>query len=270
MDQSREPDHLRLLSFNLRNSAARDGDNIWKNRRPLVAAILKTHRPDIVGFQEVLIDQLRDLEAMLPQYRWAGAGREDGKQKGEFAPIFYRNLKAAEAGCFWLSDTPDRPSNNWGGQHRICTWIRFDHSKPFAVLNTHLENHAVEARRRSVALLSVKFKELAGGAPGFLIGDLNFKPNSPEYRAMSREFRDSFCKRGSGNTCVTSHSFTGCRRNIFWRRRGEGRIDYIWIRGRIRVSRTSILYDRPGEQAAVYPSDHWPILCDVAFDSPSR
>jgi hypothetical protein len=26
-----------------------------------------------------------------------------------------------------------------------------------------------------------------------------------------------------------------------------------------------ILYDQPGEDARLYPSDHWPILSDVAF-----
>jgi endonuclease/exonuclease/phosphatase family metal-dependent hydrolase len=116
MDRGRKPNHLRILSFNPRNSQAWDGDNIWNNRRPLVAKILETHRPDVAGFQEVLVDQLEDLKRMLPDYLYAGVGRKDGEQDGEFAPLFFRNLKAAETGHFWLSDTPERPSNTWGGQ----------------------------------------------------------------------------------------------------------------------------------------------------------
>ena len=253
MDRRREASPLRLLSFNLRYSEARDGNNIWKNRRPLVAEILNTYRPDVAGFQEVLIDQLHDLEAMLPDYRWAGVGRLNGKQCGEFAPLFFRNLKAAETGHFWLSDTPERPSNTWGGQHRICTWARFDHPRPFTVFNTHLESDVAIARARSVPLLSRKYKELAGDAPGFLIGDFNLKPNSRENRRMSREFRDSFSGKRSANTLVTSHSFTGCKRNLLWRWGGQGRIDYIWVRGQIRVLQARILHDRLGDDPRIYP-----------------
>jgi len=45
------------------------------------------------------------------------------------------------------------------------------------------------------------------------------------------------------------------------------RIDYIWIRGQIRVLQARILHDRPGDDPRVYPSDHWPILCEVMFGS---
>jgi endonuclease/exonuclease/phosphatase family metal-dependent hydrolase len=200
MDRSRESNQLRLLSFNIRYSESRDGRNIWQNRRPLVAEILRTYRPDVVGFQEVLIDQLRDLGGMLPDYQWVGVGREDGGQRGEFAPLFFHHLKVVETGNFWLSDTPEIPSNTWGGQHRICTWVRFGGLQPFAVFNTHLESDVAEARARSVPLLSNKVGEVAGELPVLLIGDFNFKPNSQEHKQLSREFRDSFREpRGSRN-----------------------------------------------------------------------
>jgi endonuclease/exonuclease/phosphatase family metal-dependent hydrolase len=254
------------MSFNIRYSESRDGRNIWQNRRPLVGEILRIYRPDVVGFQEVLIDQLRDLERMLPNYHWVGVGREDGDQRGEYAPLFFHHLQVTETGNFWLGDAPEAPSNTWGGQHRICTWARLDGPKPFAVFNTHLESDVAEARARSVPLLSNKIRELAGDFPVFLIGDFNFKPNSQEYQQLSRKFRDSFSEpRGSGKPYVTSHSFSGRRRNLLWRWKGEGRIDYIWTRGQSRVLQSRILYDRPGEDARLYPSDHWPILCDVAF-----
>lgn len=257
---------IRIVSFNLRYSAAPDGNNIWQNRRPLVAEILMTYRPDVVGFQEVLLDQLRDLKRMLPDYRWVGVGREDGDQKGEFAPLFFHHLKAAETGNFWLSDTPAVPSKTWGGQNRICTWARLEGLHPFVVFNTHLESDVAEARARSVPLLAARVGELAGGLPALLIGDFNFKPNSWEYKEMFRDFRDSYKElKGSRNAFITSHGFSGRTRNPLWRRKGEGRIDYIWTRGKIRVLRTRILHDNPGENPRIYPSDHWPILCDVSF-----
>ena len=38
--------------------------------------------------QEVLHSQLLDLNISLSEYSFVGIGREDGKKKGEFCPIF--------------------------------------------------------------------------------------------------------------------------------------------------------------------------------------
>ena len=45
---------------------------------------------DIIGMQEVLVNQLNYLKSNLKDYDFVGVGREDGKEKGEYAPIFYR------------------------------------------------------------------------------------------------------------------------------------------------------------------------------------
>lgn len=44
-----------------------------------------------LGFQEVLLRQLNDLDALLGD-EWArvGVGRDDGAVRGEFSPIFYK------------------------------------------------------------------------------------------------------------------------------------------------------------------------------------
>lgn len=40
--------------------------------------------------QEVLHGQLLDLEALLgPRFAHVGVGRNDGKEQGEYSPIFY-------------------------------------------------------------------------------------------------------------------------------------------------------------------------------------
>lgn len=36
-------------------------------------------------------NQVKDLEALLhDEYDWVGVGRDDGKEKGEYSPVFYR------------------------------------------------------------------------------------------------------------------------------------------------------------------------------------
>jgi hypothetical protein len=83
-------------------------EQAWAVRRSrLVDALLSTGHLDIIGFQvsedgvrlmglmtdgfqEVLHNQLHDLEALLgPRFGHVGVGRDDGKTRGEYSPIFY-------------------------------------------------------------------------------------------------------------------------------------------------------------------------------------
>ena len=121
---------LRIVTLNVRRDQQDDGINNWQFRRDLIAAIVRKYEPDIAAFQEVLVHQLRDLQEMLPGYRYLGVGRDDGREAGEFAPIFHRDLPVARQGTFWLSDTPERPSRTWPGMTRICTWTTFAGGAP--------------------------------------------------------------------------------------------------------------------------------------------
>jgi len=254
------------MSFNIRNSAARDGRNNWAVRRQAVGRLLCKYSPDIIGFQEVLADQLKDLATLLPDYRHAGVGRDDGRAGGEFAPLFFRGLQPSDSETFWLSDTPEIPGCTWGGQNRICTRVSFTGPQRFAVFNTHLENAVEKARIKSIRLIAERLSAHTPNGPVFLIGDLNFKQGSREYRILAVSMRDSYREDPAGRPWfVTSHSFSGRTVNRFWRFWGEGRIDYIWIKGDARVVRSRILQEQPEPGPALYPSDHWPLLCEVSF-----
>ena len=109
-----DTDLLRVCSYNIRcnlqsNGVFVDGENRWKFRKDRVASLLNLYALDLVGLQEVLLEQLRDLEERLPDFNWVGVGRDDGAEAGEFAPIFYRKsvLTLLDSGTFWLSETPN-------------------------------------------------------------------------------------------------------------------------------------------------------------------
>ena len=61
---------LRMMSMNLRYSQGEDGKNRWANRKELVKEVLQKYSPDIIGFQEPLLDQMQNLIEMLPEYRY--------------------------------------------------------------------------------------------------------------------------------------------------------------------------------------------------------
>ena len=119
---------LNLMTFNLRYASS-TGANRWPLRRPLVAQVLREQSPDIVGTQEGLYPQLKDIATDSPGLGWIGLGR-DGGSRGEFMAVFYRKerLEPVEFDHFWLSDTPEvMGSTTWGNTNRrMVTWVTFE------------------------------------------------------------------------------------------------------------------------------------------------
>jgi endonuclease/exonuclease/phosphatase family metal-dependent hydrolase len=267
------------MTLNIRRDRGDDGINNWEHRRDLVAALLRRHQPDVIGFQEVLMHQLRDLESMLPGYEWSGVARDDGREAGEFAPVFHRGLVPRRQGTFWFSDTPDVPSRTWPGMTRICTWVEFGDDDPFAVFNVHLEYEFESTQMKSVELLRRRMTSYPPDFPLLLAGDFNFNPGTPSYHALSEFVRDSYAPRTRSNggaagpgtpaappdTTVrnpaTCHDFTGRTQAL---ETGAGRIDYIWHRGTVQVSDFRIVTDGSDVPSGVFLSDHWPVICRVA------
>src|SRR5688572_6958858 len=118
---------FKVMTFNLRY-ASDSKPNSWGERRPVMKECIQESDADIIGTQEGVYRQLKDLETDLPQYRWIGLGREGGS-KGEFMAIFYKpeKFEPLEFDHYWLSDTPDViGSSTWGNKNRrIVTWVRF-------------------------------------------------------------------------------------------------------------------------------------------------
>ena len=116
------------MAWNLTKVCPERCENRWANRRELVPAVIRDRRPDVVGLQEALDFQIRELLAALPRFASIGVGRVDGATRGEYSAILYRTdrFEPDESGTFWFSDTPDVPgSTSWGNDIvRICTWVR--------------------------------------------------------------------------------------------------------------------------------------------------
>ena len=92
---------LNVMTFNMRYDNPEDGENNWQYRRERVARVIESNGVDIFGAQELLVNQLNDLKGLLPEYDEVGVGREDGREAGEFNPVFYRRDRTALANG-WL------------------------------------------------------------------------------------------------------------------------------------------------------------------------
>ena len=117
---------MNVMSYNIRYDNSGDKDNQWKFRRDFAADLVKFHEADVFGAQEVLNNQLNDLLDRLPEYAYVGVGREDGKTKGEYAPIFYRKdrFSVEKSGNFWLAEDINAiGKKGWDAAcERVATW----------------------------------------------------------------------------------------------------------------------------------------------------
>ncbi len=177
---------MNIVSFNIRYNTPNDGVNAWPNRAEMVTGLLQFHEADIFGLQEALYEQITDIQKELPDHEWFGVGRDDGKKRGEFSPIFYNKSKfiLIKHGNFWLSENCGEPGLGWDAAcNRIVAWGKFQSKvtgKQFLVFNTHFDHSGNEARKNSAFLIRDKIKEISNeqGLPVILTGDFNLAPES--------------------------------------------------------------------------------------------
>lgn len=259
---------LRVMSYNIRYANPGDGENVWANRRDLLASQLRFHEPALVGMQEALKSQIDDLQQRLPAYRWVGKGRDDGREAGEFSPIFYdtRQVELLETQTFWLSETPDVPSKSWDAAlPRVATWAKFRAKKGgriFFHVNTHYDHRGEQARRNSSGLLLRKIAELAGKTPVLVTGDFNAIVADEPIRVLLDETNPQRL-HDSQVLSATPHYGPMGTFNGFKSSEEPGRaIDFIFTKNGVTVQRHAVFSQTWGGRFA---SDHHPVYAEVTL-----
>ena len=147
---------IKLISFNMRTSWGRDGDNSWPNRRHATAQMLRQEAPDVMGVQEAMQDQLYYIDTECPRYARVGEDRDGGAEGGETMAVFYLRdrFELLDSGTFWISETPDNVSRGWDAAcNRTVTWVELrdkSSGKEFFYFNTHLDHQGKIAREEGV------------------------------------------------------------------------------------------------------------------------
>jgi hypothetical protein len=217
---------IRILTHNIRFATDNpdQAEKLWPDRFPHLSSHFKYHtRPHfappatLVCMQEVLHEQLVDLHqktfntsnATLSANDWTfvGVGRNDGKTKGEYSPIFFRQSawKCIHFETVWLNETGQVGKKGWDADSiRITTCAVLESVLPAAnsgshqtltpssklvlAMNTHLDNQGEISRRESAkVILGVASRLRARFSPGFtfLCGDLNSQPNGDAYQILN-------------------------------------------------------------------------------------
>jgi len=256
---------LCVMTYNLRYASPHP-PNAWAARRPLVREVVQKAAPDVLGTQEGLYGQLKELASDLPEFDWIGLGREGGSS-GEFMAVFYRKarLEPLAFDHFWLSDTPAViGSTTWSNRNRrMVTWVKFrDRSagNEFFLFNTHFDHEIQLAREKSAELVRQRVTALNTQLPVLLIGDFNAAAQTNKaYQILTdgQFFTDAWLsareRRGEG--IGTFNDFKAAVLH-------GPRIDWMLTRGKTWVDRAeTVIFSQNGQ----FPSDHFPVVVHLRF-----
>lgn len=262
---------LRVMSFNVRTSNARDGENAWPLRRDFFFAEIARFGPTLIGFQEVMADQHDAIVERMPEYAFVGVARDDGKRKGEWALVGFRRdrFENLGGGDFWLSETPEvAGSKSWDAAlTRICTWVRLRDrvtQRTLLYANTHFDHKGVQARQQAAQVIAKRVRDLARGEPIILTGDLNVTEDTPAYAVLAKpqgdapawlidSYRETHPQRAPDE--ASFHAFKGTRNG--------SRIDFIFHTRELKATASTI--ERNASPAGRFPSDHYAVTAVLEF-----
>jgi endonuclease/exonuclease/phosphatase family metal-dependent hydrolase len=261
---------LRVVSFNVRNSNAADGENAWPKRAEFFFDTVAGFDADLIGFQEVLAVQHDAIVARLTGHGFAGGARDDGKRKGEWCLIAYRKSRftALAQGDFWLSETPEVPgSKSWDAAlTRICSWVRLRDQatgRELVYANTHFDHKGVVARQEAARVISARLSALARGVPAILTGDLNITEDNPAYRVFVSPDTPGAIRWIDAYRAVhpvrrpDEASFNGFKPVV-----DGSRIDFVFHTADFAATAATI--DRTARDGR-FPSDHFPVTAILAW-----
>ena len=197
---------IRLITHNIRYATAHpfQGEKPWAIRFPRLTSELCFHaahnQESLICLQEVLHHQLNDILHSLnygsDEWRYIGVGRDDGREAGEYSPLFYRPgvWKLLEHKNIWLSETPDRPSKSWDAASiRILTIGKLQHRqsrRQVIAMNTHLDDQGSRSRLEAAKIIAQEIQIMSSQKNGtklpvVLAGDLNSEKNMEAYQHLT-------------------------------------------------------------------------------------
>ena len=262
LSAQKAPAGITVISFNIRLSTANDGTNSWEYRYPTAPLMIMDQKPDIIGLQEAMYEQVMYLKSTMgPEgYKVIGVGREDGKQKGEHMEILYnkKTVSLLKWGTFWLSETPDKASMGWDAAcFRTATWALMKEKKSgkkFYMVNTHLDHVGVVAREKGLQLICDRIAEMnKDGLPMVLTGDFNMEIDDPSMAPVKKAMKNA---RTAAVQTDDHFSYNG------WGKASKT-IDYIWYSGFSSCTQFETVTKPYMERTFI--SDHFPVKAHLVF-----
>ena len=237
-------DRLHVATFNMLNLADR-----WPERLPLILADMAALQPDVLGLQEVVYVMHQDrVIGAAGDGRYAAirgwAGRpEYGNSLLVREPLAAREVERVDLG---LQRAAHRGVIDLPGGSTVLVAVTHLH---------HLPADVAERDKQTGALVDWLVSGPSADAT-VAMGDFNADPNEPTYsRMVDAGFRSASVEANGAEPAVTWPS--GLQAPAM-DTDGDARcIDYIWVRGAVRVAEARLAFDRPHpDDPTLFPSDH--------------
>lgn len=237
-------DRLHVATLNIRNLADR-----WPERLPLLLADMAALQPDLLGLQEVVFVMQQDRLIGA-----AGEGRYGALRAWAGRPEYGNSLLIREPlvgeGTERLGLSEDRSA--------LRTVVRSPGEATVLVVVTHL-HHVVDGaaeRDAQTAALLDWIKDAPSADAVIVMGDFNADPGEPAYaRMVGAGFLSAFAAANGAEPPVTWPS--GLQAPGMDTDGDPDCLDYIWVRGAVRVVAAGLVWDRPAvDDPTLYPSDH--------------
>ena len=243
---------LHVATLNIRNLADR-----WDERLPLLLADMAALQPDLMGLQEVVYPLQQDrLIGAAGERRYethrAWAGRPE-----------YGNALLVREGL--STDAVERLELGLN-RSALRTLVRLPEATVLMAV-THLHHvPADEAERDDQARQLLEWiEEGAATDAQVVVGDFNAEPDEPAAdRIRSSGYRSAFAEANGADPPVTWPS--GLQAPGMDTDGDPGCLDYIWVRGGIRVVSARLAFDRPAVgDPTLYPSDHIGLSAELSI-----
>lgn len=254
------PAELKVMSYNIRMGAGKDGTNSWMYRYPATAFMIDDQKPDVFGVQEAFDYQVLFIKENCRDYDCAGVGREDGKKKGEHMAIFWnkKTVKMIKWGTFWLSETPEKPSMGWDAACiRTATWALMKCKKTgrkFYYVNTHLDHVGPLAQKNGLKLIVDRIASInPQGYPMVLTGDFNITPDNPALADLDSMMQSTRKIAAKTDNLGTFNDWG----------KASDMIDYIYCSGFSECVEYQTVTKKYADRSFI--SDHYPIFARLIF-----
>ena len=253
---------LRSISYNIlaclgypENDANRGRFRAMAPQQPeRMAHELQLYSPDVVTFSESVSEETAKViaSAMRMNFSWFPPGVPSFKGY----PIGFPGTIMTRHKILESQNAPGNKDSELYTRHWGRAVIQTG-TEEIVVHTGHLNPHKSETRMREIdGMLAVMEKDQKSGRSILFQGDLNHRPDTPEYqRWAAAGFVDSFLARGTGQP-FTSNSISP-----------RGRIDYIWVYGPLiqRLKEARCLFEgafrtNPEDPQSVALSDHLPVM----------
>ena len=237
-------DRLHVATVNIRNLADR-----WAERQGLLFADMAALQPDLLGLQEVVY--------VLQQDRLIGAAGEGHYSaiRGWAGRPEYGNSLLAKAP---LEGTDhDRLELSFGrSAHRARFVLPGGARVLMAVTHLHHPPDAAGERDEQAGALLAWLDDAPKADGLILAGDFNADPQEPAYaRITAAGFQSAHLVANGREPVYTWPS--GIQAPGMDTDGDPDCLDYIWVRGAIRVADCRLVFDRPDPtDPTLYPTDH--------------